>query len=157
MDDQLHLLTGAYALNALDDEERRRFEHTLGFGDETAEEARELAETAALLAAGTTPVAPPPDLKARLMAQIAVTPQLDAVEEPRPAARDAGSAPADAGSPLRDAGSRPSVAGSRPYTPAPPPRRRWPTSASTAVVRCAFPSPPGGSLPRRLHSSWWPA
>ncbi|AMM30887.1 anti-sigma factor [Sinomonas atrocyanea] len=120
MDDQLHLLTGAYALNALDDEERRRFEHTLGFGDETAEEARELAETAALLAAGTTPVAPPPDLKARLMAQIAVTPQLDAVEEPRPAARDAGSAPADAGSRPSVAGSRPSVAGSRPYTPAPP-------------------------------------
>jgi anti-sigma-K factor RskA len=86
MDDQLHLLTGAYALNALDDEERRRFEHTLGFGDETAEEARELAETAALLAAGTTPVAPPPDLKARLMAQIALTPQLDAVHPTCPRA-----------------------------------------------------------------------
>jgi hypothetical protein len=96
MDDQLHLLTGAYALNALDDDERRRFEHTLSFGDATAEEARELAETAALLAAGTTPVAPPPDLKARLMAQIAVTPQLDA-----------GSHPSDAGSRPGDAGSRP--------------------------------------------------
>ncbi|BCT77680.1 hypothetical protein SCMU_35220 [Sinomonas cyclohexanicum] len=82
MDDQLHLLTGAYALNALDDDERRLFERTLAFGDPTAEEARELSETAALLAAGTTPVAPPPDLKARLMAQIAVTPQLDAVPPP---------------------------------------------------------------------------
>lgn len=108
MDDQLHLLTGAYALNALDDDERRRFEHTLGFGDETAEEARELAETAALLAAGTTPVAPPPDLKARLMAQIAVTPQFDAVEEPRPSASVEGSYPSVEG-------SRPSVAGSHPY------------------------------------------
>ncbi|MDQ0261595.1 anti-sigma factor [Sinomonas atrocyanea] len=113
MDDQLHLLTGAYALNALDDEERRRFEHTLGFGDETAEEARELAETAALLAAGTTPVAPPPDLKARLMAQIAVTPQFDAVEEPRPAAAVEGSRPSVEG-------SHPSVEGSHPYSPAPP-------------------------------------
>ncbi|ASN53656.1 anti-sigma factor domain-containing protein [Sinomonas sp. R1AF57] len=99
MDDQLHLLTGAYALNALDDDERRRFEGTLAFGDPTAEEARELAETAALLAAGTTPVAPPPDLKARLMAQIAVTPQLDVLDE----------------------GSRPDVAGSRPAAPGPAP------------------------------------
>ncbi|GHG59471.1 hypothetical protein GCM10012320_33550 [Sinomonas cellulolyticus] len=110
MDDQLHLLTGAYALNALDDDERRRFEHTLSFGDATAEEARELAETAALLAAGTTPVAPPPDLKARLMAQIAVTPQLDAGSRPS----DAGSRPSDAGSRPGDAGSLPSDAGSRP-------------------------------------------
>lgn len=115
MDDQLHLLTGAYALNALDDEERRRFEHTLGFGDETAEEARELAETAALLAAGTTPVAPPPDLKARLMAQIAVTPQFDAAEEPRPRSTATPTAPTDAGSHPNVAGSHPSVAGSHPY------------------------------------------
>lgn len=75
MDDQLHLLTGAYSLNALDDDERRRFERSLPFGDPTAEEARELSETAALLAAGTTPVPPTPALKDRLMAQIAVTPQ----------------------------------------------------------------------------------
>ena len=77
-DDQLHLLTGAWALNALDGDERRRFEAGLPFGHPSAEEARELAETAALLAAGTAPVAPPPALKARLMAQIAVTPQVEA-------------------------------------------------------------------------------
>ncbi|NUP75078.1 MAG: anti-sigma factor [Sinomonas sp.] len=84
MDDQLHLLTGVYALNALDDDERRRFEQTLPFGHPTAEEARELSETAALLAAETTPVAPPADLKARLMAQIAVTPQLEVTPEAPP-------------------------------------------------------------------------
>ncbi|WP_138444674.1 anti-sigma factor [Sinomonas susongensis] len=77
MDDQLHLLTGVYALNALDGAERSRFESGLPFGHPTAQEARELSETAALLAAGTTPVAPPPALKARLMAQIAVTPQAE--------------------------------------------------------------------------------
>ncbi|WP_413249453.1 anti-sigma factor domain-containing protein [Sinomonas flava] len=113
MDDQLHLLTGAYALNALDDDERRRFEGTLAFGDPTAEEARELAETAALLAAGATPVAPPPDLKARLMAQIAVTPQLDVLDE--------GSRPDVAGSRPDVVGSRPDVAGSRPAAPGPAP------------------------------------
>ena len=82
MDDQLHLLTGAYALNALDDDERRRFERALPFGHPVAEEARELSETAALLAAGATPVAPPAGLKARLMAQVAVTPQLEVVPQP---------------------------------------------------------------------------
>jgi len=82
MDDQLHLLTGAYALNALDDEERRRFEQSVSPGHPVAEEARELSQVAALLAAGTTPVAPPSDLKARLMAQIAVTPQFEAVTGP---------------------------------------------------------------------------
>jgi hypothetical protein len=113
MDDQLHLLTGAYALNALDDDERRRFEGTLAFGDPTAEEARELAETAALLAAGATPVAPPPDLKARLMAQIAVTPQLDVLDE--------GSRPDVVGSRPDVVGSRPDVVGSRPAAPGPAP------------------------------------
>jgi hypothetical protein len=113
MDDQLHLLTGAYALNALDDDERRRFEGTLAFGDPTAEEARELAETAALLAAGATPVAPPPDLKARLMAQIAVTPQLDVLDE--------GSRPDVVGSRPDVVGSRPGVVGSRPAAPGPAP------------------------------------
>jgi len=82
MDDQLHLLTGAYALNALDEDERRDFETSLTPGHPVTEEARELSQVAALLAAGTTPVAPPADLKARLMAQIAVTPQIEAVSAP---------------------------------------------------------------------------
>ncbi|WFR84483.1 anti-sigma factor [Arthrobacter sp. Y-9] len=82
MDDQLHLLTGAYALNALDEDERRHFETSLTPGHPVTEEARELSQVAALLAAGTTPVAPPADLKARLMAQIAITPQVEAVAGP---------------------------------------------------------------------------
>ncbi|MDQ4501536.1 anti-sigma factor domain-containing protein [Sinomonas sp. ASV322] len=83
MSNQLHLLTGAYALNALDGDERRRVE-SLPFGHTTAQEARELSETAALLAAGTTPVAPSSELKARLMAQIAVTPQADVAPSSSP-------------------------------------------------------------------------
>lgn len=90
MDDQLHLLTGAYALNALDDDERARFEGSLAYGHPTSQEARELAETAALLAAGAAPMAPPPDLKARLMEQIARAPQYDAGSRPY----DPGSRPA---------------------------------------------------------------
>ncbi|GAB4100323.1 anti-sigma factor [Sinomonas halotolerans] len=152
MDDQLHLLTGAYALNALDDDERRRFEGSLGYGDATAEEARELAETAALLAAATTPVAPPPDLKARLMAQIAVTPQFDSAAVPATPAPtptpDAGSRPSDAGSPPSNAGSRPSDAGSPPKDagplPAPPAE---PTPEATVT--------PIGESRRRAPGSGW--
>lgn len=144
MDDQLHLLTGAYALNALDDEERRRFEHAHAFGDPVAEEARELAETAALLASGATPVAPPPDLKARLMAQIAVTPQLAAHRDPDEADEtDAGSPPKDEGSLPKDEGSLPNGAGSPPpeatVTALGERRRRapWPAPAKWLAVAAA--------------------
>jgi anti-sigma-K factor RskA len=142
MDDQLHLLTGAYALNALDDDERRRFEQALPFGDPTAEEARELSETAALLAAGTTPVAPPAALKERLMAQIAVTPQVTVAPEAgsAPAAPDAGSAPAapDAGSapvapsPLHGRGDGASRGGGR--RRALPPVARWLAAAAAVLL-----------------------
>ncbi|MFJ3958778.1 anti-sigma factor domain-containing protein [Arthrobacter sp. NPDC090010] len=106
MDDQLHLLTGAYALNAVDDDERRRFEAAAAPGLPLTEEARELSQVAALLAAGTTPVAPPSGLKDRLMAQIAVTPQLEAavseVSEVHeaPAAPDPEAVPAPAVAPV---------------------------------------------------------
>lgn len=76
MDEQLHLLTGAYALNALDDDERDAFEqHALGAVD-TREEVRGLSETAAMLAYGTPAVAPPPELKSKVMASIRNTRQL---------------------------------------------------------------------------------
>ncbi|NKX50301.1 anti-sigma factor [Arthrobacter deserti] len=76
MDEQLHLLTGAYALNALDEQERTAFErHALAAG-ETREEVRGLSETAALLAYGTPAVAPPPELKSKVMASIRNTRQL---------------------------------------------------------------------------------
>ncbi|QTG82691.1 anti-sigma factor [Arthrobacter crystallopoietes] len=76
MDEQLHLLTGAYALNALDNDERDAFErHALGAVD-TREEVRGLSETAAMLAYGTPAVAPPPELKSKVMASIRNTRQL---------------------------------------------------------------------------------
>jgi anti-sigma-K factor RskA len=138
MDDQLHLLTGAYALNALDDDERRRFERALPFGDPTAEEARELSETAALLAAGTTPVPPPPALKERLMAQVAVTPQVGATPQPvtpptssRPVTPEAGSAPV-APSPLHGKGDGASRGGGR--RRALPPVARWLAAAAAVLL-----------------------
>ena len=76
--DELHQLTGAYALNALTPSERAAFEEHLEQSDDAAREVDEMTETAALLAFSATPVQPPADMRARLMAAIATTPQLAA-------------------------------------------------------------------------------
>jgi len=68
-------LTGAYALNALSAEEREAHEAALRTSGDARNEATELQDTAVLLGLAVAPVTPSPDLKARLMAQIAVTPQ----------------------------------------------------------------------------------
>ncbi|WP_417233347.1 anti-sigma factor domain-containing protein [Arthrobacter sp.] len=78
MDRQLHLLTGAYALNALDPAEREEFESAVVGSEDALHEVRSLSETAALLAGQTTPVAPPAHVKANIMAAIRQTPQLPA-------------------------------------------------------------------------------
>lgn len=81
MDRQLHLLTGAYALNALDPVEREDFENEALASEATLREVRALSETAALLAEHTVAVAPPRHVKANIMAAIRDTPQLPALEE----------------------------------------------------------------------------
>jgi anti-sigma-K factor RskA len=81
--EELHLLSGAYALNALDADEKARFESYLLTSEETRAEVASLSDTAVLLGLSTEPVTPPADLRDRLMAQIALTPQL----APLPASR----------------------------------------------------------------------
>ncbi len=81
--EELHLLSGAYALDALEGDEKARFEAYLLTSEETRAEVASLSDTAVLIGLSTASVAPPADLRARLMAQIAVTPQ----RTPRPAAR----------------------------------------------------------------------
>ncbi len=81
MDRQLHLLTGAYALNALEAGERESFEDAALDSEETLREVRSLSETAAMLADHTAPVTPPPRIKADIMAAIRQTPQLPAVRD----------------------------------------------------------------------------
>ena len=82
--EELHLLSGAYALNALESDEKARFEAYLLTSEETRTEVASLLDTAVLIGLSTVPVAPPTDLKARLMAQIAVTPQRAPVPVERP-------------------------------------------------------------------------
>jgi len=75
-------LTGAYALNALSPEEREAVEARAAQSEATRNELTELQDTANVLALATDPVTPSADLRARLMAQIAVTPQLAPLETP---------------------------------------------------------------------------
>ena len=65
----VHKLTGAYALDALDDIERARFEQHLAECEDCRAEVAELRETAALLAE-TTATPPPASLRESVLAGI---------------------------------------------------------------------------------------
>lgn len=73
--EEQYLQSGAYALDALTPAEQVDFERALVDSPELATEVEELRATALLLALAATPVEPSADLKSRLMAQIAGTPQ----------------------------------------------------------------------------------
>jgi anti-sigma-K factor RskA len=74
MDDR-HTLAGAYALDALDEGERRLFEAHLETCDECRAEVAELTATAAYLGVASA-VPPPPALRHQVLAEIARTRQL---------------------------------------------------------------------------------
>lgn len=63
----VHELTAAYALDALDARERDAYEAHLGRCAECREELARLGETAAALAWGVESPAPPPSLRARIL------------------------------------------------------------------------------------------
>jgi anti-sigma-K factor RskA len=63
----LHELVAAYALDALDGDERREFEQHLGMCERCAGELAALRETAASLAYATPSAAPPPALRERIL------------------------------------------------------------------------------------------
>jgi anti-sigma-K factor RskA len=77
-DHDLHLLTGAYAVDALDADERARFERHLAGCDACQDEVRGLRETAARLGAATA-IVPPPGMRPRVLAAAARTRQLPPV------------------------------------------------------------------------------
>ena len=74
----LHTLTGAYALDAVDDLERRAVERHLAECEPCREEVRGFRETAAALADGVA-LAPSQALRERVLAQVRTTPQLPPV------------------------------------------------------------------------------
>lgn len=68
MDDlELHDLTAAYALDALDAHEAEAYEKHLAGCDRCREELARLAPTAASLAYAAAPKAPPPELRGRIL------------------------------------------------------------------------------------------
>jgi anti-sigma-K factor RskA len=86
----VHTLTGAYAADALTDIERQSFEQHMGACADCLEEVRTLRETVAVLGAAAA-VLPPPALRARVLAEVALTaqyrPGLRTAAERRPGAR----------------------------------------------------------------------
>jgi anti-sigma-K factor RskA len=77
-----HALAGAYALDALDDAERERFERHLRRCRACQEEVRGFAATAAALGRAAA-AEPPPGLRERVLAGVAVTRQLPPVTSAR--------------------------------------------------------------------------
>lgn len=128
--DELHLLSGAYALNALDENEKNRFEAYLLSSEEARAEVASLLDTAAALALATVPIAPPADLRARLMAQIAVTPQL---------------------APLEASQSVPSAAGSTESSP----ELRTPDDSQELITRIAGSAQPLSRAETKAAARWF--
>ena len=79
----LHILTGAYALDALEGAERDRFEHHLHRCQPCAHEVGGLRETASRLAMAVA-VVPPPALRGRVLAAVARTRQAPPAIDPQP-------------------------------------------------------------------------
>jgi len=93
-------LAGAWALDALDDEDRATYERHLAASPAAREDADELRETAARLGAAEA-VQPPAHLRASILAAIAATPQerpadrpLEVVQSPAAAVAGPPAAPA---------------------------------------------------------------
>lgn len=80
MSTEVHTLSGAYALDALSPEEAEEFRRHLDGCESCRDEVRELQRAAARMGAAAE-AAPPPELKARILAAADRTPQ----EPPRPA------------------------------------------------------------------------
>lgn len=76
--DDPHLLTGAYALDALTPDEAAEVERAMAASEDLRGEVAELTDTAVLLGLAVPPAEPSPELRARLLGAIETTPQLPA-------------------------------------------------------------------------------
>lgn len=94
--DDAHLLSGAYALDAVSKDEAAEFEAEMRSSEELRGEIAGLTDTAVVLGLSVPPVEPPPALRARLLDLIDTTPQLPAAD---PQSANRKTEPADAGEP----------------------------------------------------------
>ncbi|MET4638793.1 anti-sigma factor [Mycetocola sp. 2940] len=86
-------LAGAYALNALNAEEKAEYERHLASSADARREADSLEQAAALLGFDAEPVEPSPALRASVLDAIALSPQLPRVETPDAAGQTPAPAP----------------------------------------------------------------
>jgi anti-sigma-K factor RskA len=84
MSDDIHMLSGAYAVDALDDAERAAFEAHLSGCPDCQSEVASLRETAILLTE-LEPLTPPPDLRDRLLEAVSQTRPLPPLAATEPA------------------------------------------------------------------------
>ena len=135
MNEQEHISTGAWALNALDADERERMRRHLTEHPEAATEARAFEETAGELAGSLPPLAPRPELKTAVMARIATTRQLSPLpgEEREPAYRSEPPDPAEPSAPVEQPGATEPVVSLDRYR-ASVRRSRWTAVAAAALL-----------------------
>jgi anti-sigma-K factor RskA len=131
-DDDIRMLTAAYALGAVDAEEAAEIEALLERDPALRAEVEELRATAAELAWTTEPVDPSPRLKVDLMAMLDATPQLPPLAAPS-AVTDDGRRPAPV-TRLRPAASADAVADD-PAPSASAPRERLGSASARASER----------------------
>ncbi len=86
MDAESHELIAAYALDALDDADRRRVEELLEVSPEAREELRSFSEVSAAMAMAASAPPPSPELRDRILAGAKADPQV-VVPFERPASR----------------------------------------------------------------------
>ena len=131
-----HGLAAAYALDALDPDERVAFERALAESPELRDEVDAYAESTAQLAGLAEPATPPPSLRERLMAALEETPQ---------------AAPDAAGAELPDEAAVPPVVAPTAAVPAAPPAAGAPPphAAPASAAPEAQPVGPAEAAARR--------
>lgn len=133
-------LTGAYAVDALTEQERAALERALEQSPALRDETASLHETALALAYAVEPVEPPTAMKASLMATIATTPQRDAVRSASAPAVDAPAPAAEPVAPVIGLEARPTTGAHRATTAGPAERsaqRRWFTRPAARIAAAA--------------------
>ncbi|MQW76934.1 anti-sigma factor [Nocardioides sp. dk4132] len=152
MSEDIHALSGAYAVDALDDVERAHFERHLAGCEACQAEVDSLRDATALLAS-TTATPPPPALRDAVLAQIAnVRPLPPLVEDDDAAERQEqlGSVALETGPGTGAAGSgeEPAAPGATPITAARS-RRRW-----TSVLAVAAAAVVAGAVGVTVTQPW---
>ncbi|MBC7443034.1 MAG: anti-sigma factor [Ramlibacter sp.] len=145
-------LAGAYALNALGADDAAEYEEHLAESEQARIEAAELGDTAVALGLATAPVQPSAGLRASLMAKLASTPQLPALDA---------QAAAPQAEPVRTEATRPettSPEATKPDAVAPETTSPEATKPDTTDVPPTAPTaapPGGGAAAGRARARWF--